>query len=95
MEYDMKKLLTEDEMITIIDDEISAWAEDKNIDSLYVITDVGESFDTKDEYTGEVLSLPRYGVWTTGDKGEVIEISNDLESLKEKYNVTEVITINK
>lgn len=88
-------LLTEEEMNGIIDDEINAWAKEQQINPLYVITDIGDSFTMHDQLTGESMTLPRYGVWTTGDQAEVVETSNDLESLKEKYNVNEVITINK
>jgi hypothetical protein len=56
------------------------------------ITDNGSEQPLKDTLTGEVaMMLPRYGVW--GDLGrgkpEVVETSNDLQYLLNKYKLTE------
>jgi len=47
----------------------------------YYITDIGEP--------PKGLPIKRYGVW---DKdGNVIDTSNDVEALKKKYNVSNVV----
>ena len=60
----------------------------------YVITDFGQAIELLDTNTGDPAeTIPRYGVWKTRGNvmEEVIETSDDLEYLKEKYNVTKVV----
>ena len=54
------------------------------------ITDFGASIEMEDVDTGEITSLPRYGVWGEAGRGkhEVIETGNDLEYLLKKYGLT-------
>ncbi len=55
----------------------------------YVISDFGETpKDLRNVDTGEILHIPRYGVWQINgprQKSEVIDTSDDLESLRTKY----------
>lgn len=46
------------------------------------ITDTGEEIRLQDTTTGEVLILPRYGVWMDG---EVVKVSDSLDALQEEF----------
>jgi hypothetical protein len=57
---------------------------------LYFITDFGKPIVMTCVQTGEKSTIPRYGVWSDG---ECIETVEDLDVLKAKYGVEEVIDI--
>jgi hypothetical protein len=55
----------------------------------YMVTDMGSSSRLRSE-SGEDMILPRYGVWdSTGRKPEVVDTSDDLGMLLERYGLTE------
>lgn len=55
------------------------------------ITDMGEKPKMKNTATGEMMELNQYGYWCDMGKGkpEVKETSDDLESLKKKYSISD------
>jgi hypothetical protein len=63
----------------------------------YAISDLGEqNHDLLDRETGDIMHIPRYGVWEIIDrhaKPQVIETSDDLDALKKKYPTASVFTI--
>jgi hypothetical protein len=54
------------------------------------ITDFGAALEMEDVATGEISTLPRYGVWAEAGRGkhEVVETGDDLEYLLKKYGLT-------
>lgn len=62
------------------------------MDGQYVITDLGKNHFIMNVNTQEELELERYAVWKLSGNvmKEVIEVSNDVEYLKSKYNLNEV-----
>lgn len=63
----------------------------------YFISDLGDKpLDLRNVETGEILHIPRYGVWelkNPKEKGEVIETSDNLEDLQSKYPKATFVTI--
>lgn len=77
-----------------LEEKIKVVARNKN----FFITDLGRiqvletktrpGFRTEGPTKIKHFELPRYGVWSlAGGKPEVIETSNDLKLLKERYNL--------
>lgn len=55
-----------------------------------IIMDLGEEKEITNIISGEKLIIPRYGVWIDND---VIEVGNNIDSLRDKYQNYEVCEI--
>jgi len=55
----------------------------------HIVTDMGSATELRSD-SGETLSIPRYGAWSSsGRKPQVVDTSDDLGALLRKYDLTE------
>lgn len=61
----------------------------------YIIMDFGYNPELTNSQTGETITLERYGVWACNGNvvTDIIEVSNNVEYLKNKYEVNDVVLL--
>lgn len=53
-----------------------------------IISDNGKETTLTDKNSGEVIKIPRFGVWKNNNgRAEVVDVGNDVEELKSKHNL--------